>query len=293
MKEELNKTMVNKITEDIVEETTPVKAKPTKEEEKKQKEQLAQEMGLVLPKNMADQINNTLEKYVKQGLVFPKDYNYQNAIVSAYIKIQQDPKLKACTTTSQVSALIKMATLGLSTSKEQAYLIPYNGELQCQPSYFGKIKAIKRIKGVKDVVADVIYKGTDYELLTDEYGNDDIKINRPCSLSEREFENIEGAWAKVILDETIWGKKSYTCIMTMKQIEKSWNQGQMKGKSPAHINFKDEMCKKSVINRCCKNFVNSSDDIDIFVETLKETIQNDYEETTPNKFIGEAQEIDI
>lgn len=295
MEEKLNELEVTETTENIIEKQKEEKntQKISKEEERKQKEQLAQEMGLVLPKNMADQVNNTLDKYVKQGLVFPKDYNYQNAIVSAYIKIKQDPKLNSCTPASQCSALIKMATLGLSVSKEQAYLIPYNGELQCQPSYFGKIKAIKRIIGVKDVVADVIYKDTQYELITDEFGNDDIKIIMPCPLNERKFENIVGAWAKIILDENIWCKKTYTCVMTMQQIEKSWNQGQMKGKSPAHVNFKDEMCKKSVINRCCKNFVNSSDDNDIFVQTLKETIQNEYNEATPNNYIGEAQEIDI
>lgn len=265
----------------------------TKNEVVKSKEDVASEMGLVLPKNMADQINNTLAKYVNQGLVFPPDYNYQNAIVSAYIKIQQDPKLKLCTQVSQVSSLIKMATLGLSTAKDQCYLIPYNNEVQCQPSYFGKIAAIKRINGVVDVVSDVIYKGTEYELSVDEFGNDEIKIIKPCPLEERTFENIVGAWAKVILDETIWNKKTFTSVMTMAQIEKAWNQGQMKGKSPAHVNFKDEMCKKSVINRCCKNFVNSAKDNDIFIQTLNETIREDYEETPNNNVIGEAEVIDV
>lgn len=265
----------------------------TKNEVVKSKEEVASEMGLVLPKNMADQINNTLAKYVNQGLVFPQDYNYQNAIISAYLMIEQDPKLKACSTTSKASALIKMATLGLSISKQQCYPIPYNGELTIQPSYFGKIAAVKRIKGVKDVVSDVLYKGTEYELRVDEFGNDEIKIIKPCPLEERTFENIIGAWAKVILDESIWSKKTYTSVMTMTQIEKAWNQGQMKGKSPAHVNFKDEMCKKSVINRCCKNFVNSARDNDIFIQTLNETIRDDYEDVSHNNVIGEAEMIDV
>lgn len=273
---------------------TKIESIDTKKEITKTKEDVASEMGLVLPKNMADQINNTLAKYVNQGLVFPKDYNYQNAIVSAYIKIQQDPKLKECSPASQASALIKMATLGLSMSKEQCYPIPYNKELNLQISYFGKQRMAKRIRGVIDIVADVLYKGTEYELSIDEFGNDEIKIIKPCSLEERKFENIIGAWAKVILDEKIWGKKTYTTLMTMEQIEKAWGQGATKGKSPAHVNFKDQMCIKSVINRCCKNIANSSNDNDIFIQTFKEVIENDYiEESSHNNVISEAELIDV
>lgn len=257
------------------------------------KEQTAQEMGLMMPKNMADQINNTLTNYVNNGLVMPKDFNYQNAIISSYLVIKQDPKLMACEKNSIASALVDMATLGLNVSKQQGYFIPYNGKLNFQTSYFGKITAIKRIKGVKDVRADVIYKDTEYELLVDEFGNDDIKIIKPCSLENRKQENIIGAWAKIILDREVWNAGTYTCIMTMEQIEKSWNQGQMKGNSPAHKNFRDEMCKKTVINRCCKNFVNSAKDQDIYIETLNRTTENEYTEDSRHQIITETQVVDI
>ena len=51
----------------------------------------------------------------------------------------------------------------------------------------------------------------------------------------------------------------------------------MKGKSPAHLNFRDEMAKKTVINRCIKNYINSRDDQDIIIQTINETTSNDYE----------------
>ena len=250
----------------------------------------AEDLGLVVPKNMGDYVNNTMAKYIEQGLVVPKDYNVQNAVIGSYLIIQQDDKLKNCDKTSIASSLIDMAVLGLNASKNQCYFVPYAGKLQLQSSYFGKITSIRRIKGVIDVRADVIYKGTDYELEVDDYGNDTIKILKSCPLEERSFENIIGAWAKVILDENIWGSKSYTCIMTLDQIHKAWNQGATKGKSPAHTNFTDEMCKKTVINRCCKGFVNSAKDQDIFIETLNRTISNEYEEeqtsfVKPNKVI--------
>ena len=272
------------------EETKPIQTKEVVEKETTNKEKIAQEMGLMIPKTLADQITNTMTNYTKNGLVMPKDYNYQNAIISSYLIIKQDEKLNSCTKDSIANALVDMATLGLNASKNQCYFVPYAGKLQLQSSYFGKITSIRRIKGVIDVRADVIYKGTDYELEVDDYGNDTIKILKSCPLEERSFENIIGAWAKVILDENIWGSKSYTCIMTLDQIHKAWNQGATKGKSPAHTNFTDEMCKKTVINRCCKGFVNSAKDQDIFIETLNRTISNEYEEeqtsfVKPNKVI--------
>lgn len=241
------------------------------------KEVLAQEMGLTVPKNVGDYINNTMQKYMERGLTLPSDYNVNNAVISSYLIIKQDPKLANCTQDSVASALLDMATMGLNASKKQVYFIPYNNELKASPSYFGKIMAIKRIKGVVDVRADVIYKETSYELYNDEYGNDEIKITKPCPLDKRNTDDIVGAWARIILDESVWGTKSYVCIMTLDQIKKSWGQGATKGNSPAHKNFADEMCKKSVINRCCKNFVNSAKDNDVLIETINRVTEQEYE----------------
>ena len=72
--------------------------------------------------------------------------------------------------------------------------------------------------------------------------------------------------------------------MTLDQIHKSWNQGATKGKSPAHVNFPEEMCKKSVINRCCKNFVNSAKDNDILIETINRTTETEYQQEEPTNY---------
>lgn len=255
------------------------------------KEETAENLGLVVPRNMGDFVNNTITKYMEQGLVLPQDYNVQNAVISSYLIIKQDSKLNTCTKDSIASALIDMATMGLNASKKQCYFIPYNNQLQLQPSYFGKIMAIKRIRGVIDVRTDVIYKGTEYELLVDEFGNDTIEIKKSCPLEERKFENLIGAWCKIILDKEVWGSSSYCCIMTMEQIEKAWNQGQMKGNSPAHKNFKDEMMKKSVINRCCKNFVNSAKDNDILISALNRSIENDYVDENDNVIVPKENKV--
>lgn len=259
--------MINEEKKDTVEQVENLKNEVVKKEHIE-----------TMPKNMSDRITETMQQYMKNGLQLPTNYNVNNAVLSGYLQIIQDDKLKTCTPASIQTSLIQMATLGLNPSKSQCYFVPYAGKLNLQLSYFGKQTAIKRIKGVKDIRADVIYKGTKYKLEVDEFGNDKIIIEESCPLEERKFENIIGAWAKILLDKEIWGTSEYSCIMTMEQIEKSWNQGQMKGKSPAHQNFKDEMCKKSVINRCIKNYINSRDDQDIIIQTLNETTKNDYEE---------------
>lgn len=264
-------------------------------EEKQNNVVVKEEQQVSTPKNMGDYVNAQMERYMTQGLALPADYNVQNAVISSYLIISQDPKLAMCDKQSIASALIDMATMGLNASKNQCYFVPYNNKLQLQPSYFGKITAIKRIRGVVDVIADVLYKETEYELSVDEYGNDSITITKPCPLDKRTSDNIVGAWAKIILKEDVWGRKHHTCIMTMEQIKKSWGQGATKGNSPAHKNFPEEMAKKSVINRCCKNFVNSAKDNDILIEALNRTLENEYEDNVPQQkvIVKENKEINF
>ena len=55
------------------------------------------------------------------------------------------------------------------------------------------------------------------------------------------------------------------------------------------------MCKKTVINRCCKAFVNSAKDQDLLVETINRTTANEYLDESPNATIvvKEHKEIDV
>lgn len=258
------------------------------------KKEGSQVANLVVPKNMGDLVTNTMKEYMQRGLVLPEDYNVENAVISSFLIIKQDPKLANCTKDSIASALVDMATMGLNASKKQCYFIPYGGQLKLSPSYFGKIMALKRIKGVIDIVSDVIYEDTEYELSVDSYGNDLITIIKPCPLQNRKLDKIVGAWATIILDEKVWGRDKYTTLMTMEQIEKSWGQGATKGKSPAHLNFREEMSKKSVINRCSKNFVNSAKDQDVLIETFVRTTENDYLDVNDKpRVVKETKVIDL
>ena len=241
--------------------------------------QQLEQQGLVMPKNITDTVFNTLTVYENQGTVsFSPNYSVGNALKAAYLIYQNDKKLQACTKTSVANALLDMCISGLNPSKNQCYFVPMGDQCTLMTSYFGKQTMVKRIKGVIDVRADVIYKETGYELTPDQYGNDEITITKPCPLGERKSENIEGAWARIILDPEVWGVNTYTSIMTLEDIQNAWSMGSAYGKSKAHQKFMAEMAKKSAINRCIKNFINTRDDQDILIDTLNRVTSNEYHE---------------
>lgn len=252
--------------------------KDTKNELQLSHDELAK-LNLVMPKNIADKVFNTLSVSKNDGrLTFPKNYSIGNALTSAYLMISQDSKLKACSNESVIQSMIDMATMGLNPSKNQCYFIPMGNRCTLITSYFGKMASIKNLHGVKTVNADVIYKDTDYELLVDDYGNDDIRIIKPCPLDKRKKENIIGAWAKIWFDADVWGQESYCSILTIDDINASHKMGSAKGNSKAHQDFFGEMAKKSAINRCVKYFTNSTLDDNIMIDTIVRTTENDYKE---------------
>jgi recombination protein RecT len=109
---------------------------------------------------------------------------------------------------------------------------------------------------MKNIYAGVIYKGDVFE-----YAIDTTTGMKKITSHQQRMENLDdakiiGAYAVVAFDD---GSVN-TEIMTMAQIQKSWEQGPTKGKSPAHTNFPGEMAKKTVINRACKLLIASSDD---------------------------------
>lgn len=241
--------------------------------------QQLQKQGIVMPKNITDKVFNTLSVYQSQGSVnFPQNYSVGNALKSAWLIYQQDAKLQACDQNSVANALLDMCIGGLNPSKSQCYFVPMGNKCTLMTSYFGKQTMVKRIKGVKDVRADVIYRDTKYELIVDVFGNDDIKITEPCPLDKRKNENIIGAWARIILDQEIFGTDSFVTIMTLEDIQNAFNMGNAKGASKAHKSFLNEMAKKTAINRCIKNFVNTRDDQDIIIDVLNRTTNAEYKD---------------
>jgi len=235
------------------------------------------------------------------GLQFPENYSYQNALKTAWLMLQETTDsnqklvLNSCSKTSIYNSLLNMVIQGLSPAKKQCYFVAYNGQLQLMRSYMGTVAVTKRLKAVTDVKAFVIYEGDE---LDTEYNLDTATLN--ITKFNPKFENIDitkikGAFA-VILGED---GPIYTEIMNIKQIQSSWGMGKSygSGKSKAHNNFAEEMAKKTVINRACKMFANTSDDSDILIDAFNKTdVDIETNDTSTEDEIKEkanSKEIDI
>lgn len=230
-------------------------------------------------KNISDKVLTRVKDMEKTGdIAFPKNYSYTNALKSAYLILSEttdrnkQPVLKTCSQESVCNALLDMTIQGLSPAKKQCYFVAYGNKLQLMKSYLGNIASTKRLKGVKDVFANIVYENDIFE-----YEIDLETGLKKITKHEQKIENIDlnkivGAYAVVTKEDD----KNFIEVMTIDQIRKAWNQGSAKGNSQAHKNFTDEMAKKTVINRACKLFVNTSDDSDLLIESINRT--NEYKE---------------
>lgn len=93
----------------------------------------------------------------------------------------------------------------------------------------------------------------------------------------QDFKNIDNekiAGAYAIVDHPDY--TPYVEIMNIAQIKKAWAKGKadLNKANDVHNEFADQMAKKTVINRACKNFINSSDDA-YLMETFDRTSNNE------------------
>lgn len=232
-------------------------------------------------RNITDKVLSRVKDLEGKGeLKVPVNYSPENALKSAYLMLAETadksgkPVLQTCSETSIANTLLDMVIQGLSPAKKQCYFIPYGGKLQLSRSYLGTVAVTKRLKGVKDVKAHVIYEGDEFE---QEYDIDTATLK--ITKFNPKFENIDitkikGAFA-VVLGEN---GPIHTEVMNINQIKNAWNQGYAKGKSGAHNNFAEEMAKKTVINRACKMFANTSDDSDLLIQAFNNSEEKKYDE---------------
>lgn len=208
-------------------------------------------------------------------LVIPPNYSAANALQSAWFKLIEIPKgkdkplIELCTKSSIANALFKMVADGLNPAKNQVYFIPYGQKLECQRSYQGTIAIAKRYGKLANIAANVIYENDEFTFEID-IENGFKKIKSHVSSIDNIGGKIIGAYAVCVLEDGT----SFAEIMSIGQIQKAWDQGVMKGGSPAHKNFDDQMVKKTVINRACKTLINSSDDTALY--TTDESDNVDY-----------------
>lgn len=233
-----------------------------------------QNAALVVNNAFVDGLVVQLQEKEKYGLTFPKDYNYSNELMGAYLilKETQDankkPVLESCSQVSIANTLMDMVTLGVSMQKKQCYPVAYGGKLQCQISVYGNT-CIARRYGLKTIDAMCIYEGDTFtyhvenaRIVIDEHKQDFLHINK---------DKIIGAYAIVTMDDG----SQYVELMNMDMIKQAWKQGYgyKENGSGTHQNFADQMAMKTVKNRALKYIIRTygtqavSDAYDNFEET--------------------------
>ena len=217
---------------------------------------------LVVNNAFIDGLSMQLQEKTKYGLSFPADYNPTNALMGAYLIMKETTDkngkciLESCSQASIANSLMDMATLGLNASKKQGYFIAYGGKCQFQKSYFGNFTLARR-NGLKTINAEIIYDGDTFKY----HIENGMKV---IDVHEQDFMNIDndkilGAYAVAVMDD---GRKVVE-VMNINQLKKAWNQrmgGLKEDASSTHMKFKDQMAKKTVINRLCKLIGNTSTD---------------------------------
>jgi recombination protein RecT len=196
----------------------------------------------------------------------PKDYHAGNAVKAAWDIIKNTkggkdanykPALEICNKNSIMDSLIQMVTEGLNAFKSQCAFIvrKVNNEfhLTYQRMYAGNILLAKRMSGVKRIDSQVVFKDDKIQYQIEDGIMSVAKHERGAT---REHKDIIGAYA--VVTESDGTKVVFE--MTMNEIQDSWSQGSMNGKGDVHTKFSDEMAKKTVTNRACKNYINTSDD---------------------------------
>ncbi|WP_249310069.1 recombinase RecT [Bacillus sp. FJAT-49736] len=209
----------------------------------------------------------------------------------------KQPALKVCTKDSIANSLLDMVVQGLNPAKKQGYFIVYGNQLIFQRSYFGTMAVTKRVTGAKSIDAAVIYDGDDVEYEMENGRITNLKHKQKFGNIDKE--KIIGAYCTLVLSDG----SVYHELMTMDEIRKAWSKSQMWGKDQSeerkgstHDEFKQEMAKKTVINRACKKFLNSSDDSSLIMKHINRAdeiaAEAEVEEEIRNNANGEIIDVE-
>lgn len=226
---------------------------------------------------------------------FPPDYSPQNALRSAWLQLQETkdkqnrPVLQVCSRTSIMNALFDMVVQGLNVRKDQGYFIAYGQQLAFQRSYFGDECLAQRVdKRIVDVEAQPIFSKDEFEWGI-ERGKKQVLKHKPSSHLGNRGELV-GAYC-ILLDQN--GDPIKTDIMSWTEIKQSWKRsptrpfqddGETLKPSSNHAQMPGEMAKRTVIRRCLKPIINSSNDRHLFeaanrAEQIQAEVEAEAEET--------------
>lgn len=200
----------------------------------------------------------------RQEMHLPADYSPENALKSAWLKLQEvkdkggKPVLHSCSQASIANSLFDMVIQGLNPAKDQCYFIAYGDQLSCQASYFGSMAIAKRVDPtIAEIVPGVVYEGDVFRYNITR-GKVEI-VEHQQELGNIDKDKIIAAYCEIVDHD---GGIKKTEIMTFEEIKQSWRQSQANPfkEGSTHSKFTAEMCKRTVTNRALKPIVNASSD---------------------------------
>ncbi|MGI2329685.1 recombinase RecT [Planococcus sp. YIM B11945] len=227
---------------------------------------------------MVTRVAEKVQSMVENNQInIPENYSIVNAVQAAYFKLTEvDFKKKTslidtATKESVAFSLQDMAIQALSVAKNQGYFIVYGDKMQFIRSYHGTQAVIKRMRGVKDIWANVIWKGEKFEVEYNDRGQLAFKSHEvDWKAASGNKDDIEGAYCIIERDDGV----QFLTVMTMAEIQTSWSQSSM---AAVQNKYPQEMAKRTVINRAAKAFINTSDDSDLFIGAINRTTENEFD----------------
>lgn len=252
-------------------------------------------MDVAINNKFIDGLASQLEEKKKFGLAFPDNYNVANALNSAYLILQDmtvrrkegnewvDKRaLDVCTKQSIASSLMDMAVQALSPMKKQCYFVAFGDKLTLMRSYQGTMAVAKRV-GATNIRAEVIYEGDTFRY----HIENGYKVIDEHTQDFKNIDNSKIAGAYAIVEYP--GSIPYVEVMNIAQIKKAWAKGKadLAKANDVHNEFADQMAKKTVINRACKNFINSSDD-GYLMETFERTANTEEVDVVAEQVVAEV-----
>lgn len=218
---------------------------------------------------MSDELGIVLSSELERPSVvdaLPSDFNRARFVQNTVALVADNEQLSRIPQAKLIPVLLKGAYLGLDFFNKECYAVPYGQQLQFVPSYKGMVKLCKRFskRPLTDIYAHVVRDGDEFENGMED-GREYV-IYKPKSFNDGP---IVGAFA--VAQFADGGIK----VETMSKVQLDAVKRMSKAQSgTAWKFFSDEMYRKSVIRRLCKNI-----DLDMDAETSR-IIQ------------GETQEVD-
>lgn len=249
--------------------------------------------------------DDTLEKvYLKimhnvsiGAIDIPAGYSVANALQGAYYAIKDSktgkpdfkPYLEVVDRDDLYHCLYKMVCDGLSVVKRQCAFILRGKTLCYEREYQGAIALAKRYSGVISVRAKVVREGEQFITKTAPDGRTELVRHDDCL--EFGDKPIIGAYAVITESD---GSPDLV-KMTIQEIKESWG---FSNKSQSDVNdinrtqktFAQEMCKKTVIKRATKPYINSSDDTAVMENKIDKHITQIDKPNISHNLIGLPKE---